>query len=144
MEHDILGVAKHTQKLHIRLTIVDHEDLARLLGQIHVPAQRLLLDVKGCGGLWLVLNPIGIEAGLPDCHAAWVRSHFLQPLPRRGIERVGLGGMDGAGCPHVGELMCRLERTLGLFQTITYRNHARHPCSTGAGHDVGGWVLAGG
>ena len=93
------GIRQDPQQIRICLAVVDHQWLAQAHGQVDVPAQSLFLRLHGGGG-FILIQPVGIQAGLSDCHASRVLGHLLQALPGRAIQFMRAGGVDGTRCPH--------------------------------------------
>ena len=121
VQHDVLRARRVGENPHhvlVALTVVNHERLAGINGQLDMPAKCLFLDVQRRSPVRIMLDPVRVDAGLPHRHASFVRSHLRQTLPRRIIEFARARRVDRARREHAVIEMSSLQRQFSLVEPV--------------------------
>ena len=122
-------IRENPHHVRIPLTVMDHQCLAGVHGELNVPTKRFFLRGKVSGVLGVVADPIRIDACLPHRNTPSVRGHLREPFPCRVVELGGSRRMDRARCEHA------LMHVRGSKRLLCFREpiaHGAYPLHTGA------------
>ena len=127
MQHDMLRLWRIRENAHhvsVTFAVVNHECLTRIDGQLDVPAECLFLHVQWRGPVRIMLDPIGVNAGLSDGHAALISRHLCQTLTRSLIQLTRTRRVNRARRKDSVIEVCGLQSKLRLVETIADRADA--------------------